>query len=293
MPPTDRGLLVLDKPPGITSHTAVQRVRRALGCRRAGHAGTLDPLATGVLLVGLGPATRLLEYLAGQDKQYRALVRLGERRDTLDREGRLLGTAPVPPLPPERVEAVLARFRGEIEQVPPAFSAVKVGGVPLHRRARRGEDVVAPARKVTVRRLERLEAALPDLLLDVVCSAGTYVRSLARDIGEALGTGAVLWELRRVRSGAFAEDEAQPLEAVEAAGPAAWDRVLPPERMAGSLERAAVSEEEGRALCSGQPVAVPGEPGPVAVFGPQGRLLAVAERDAGVLRPRKVLAEPG
>ncbi len=286
-----QGLLVLDKPPGITSHAAVQRVRRALGCRRAGHAGTLDPLATGVLLVGLGAATRLLEFLAGHDKRYRARIRLGERRDTLDREGRVLDTQPVPPLTPEQVEGVLDLWRGETTQVPPAFSAVKVDGVPLHRRARRGEAVVAPTRTVTVHRLELLEMALPDLVVDVECSAGTYVRSLARDIGDALGTGGTLWELRRVRSGAFSVDEAHALDALEAAGPGAWDRVLPSERMVCDLARVEVPSGDAQALRHGRAVAAPGGSGTVAAFDPEGRLVAIAEREAGVLKPRKVFLE--
>ncbi len=286
-----QGLLVLDKPSGITSHAAVQRVRRALGCRRAGHAGTLDPLATGVLLVGLGAATRLLEFLAGHDKRYRARIRLGERRDTLDREGRVLDAQPVPPLTPDQVEGVLARWRGETDQVPPAFSAVKVDGVPLHRRARRGEDVVPPTRTVRIHRLELLEMALPDLVVDVECSAGTYVRSLARDVGDALGTGGTLWELRRVRSGAFSVDEAHSLDDLEAAGPEAWDRVLPPERMVYDLARVDVSAEDGRALLHGRAVAAEGSPGTVAAFDPEGRLVAIAERGAGVLKPRKVFLE--
>ncbi|NTU59714.1 MAG: tRNA pseudouridine(55) synthase TruB, partial [Deltaproteobacteria bacterium] len=148
------GLLVLDKPTGITSHTAVRRAARRLGVPKAGHAGTLDPLASGVLLVGLGKGTRLLEYLVGHDKAYRARIRLGEVRDTLDREGRVLETRSAQGVTALQVEAALAPLRGVIDQVPPAHSAIKIDGQPLYRRARRGEAIVAPPRRVEISRLE-------------------------------------------------------------------------------------------------------------------------------------------
>jgi len=287
------GLLVLDKPAGLTSHTAVQRTRRILGVGRGGHAGTLDPLATGVLLVGLGRATRLLEYLVGHGKEYRALVRLGERRDTLDREGELLATLPVPELDPGQIEEALAQFRGTIVQVPPVYSAVKVRGVPLHRRARRGEAVEAPPRTVEIRELELLERDGPDLVLRVACSAGTYVRSLARDLGEALGTAGTLWELTRTRSGPFALAHAHPLDAVQAAGSDAWSWVLPAGRMVEDLPRVTASPAEIGELCSGRALPQPGAAEDVAVFDEAGELVAVARRDGEALRPAKVFREPG
>lgn len=286
------GLLVLDKPAGITSHTAVQRARRALGARRAGHAGTLDPLATGVLLVGLGRATRLLEYLAGHGKEYRARVRLGEIRDTLDREGEVLATLPVPDLGPEELEAALGRFRGIIVQVPPVYSAVKVGGVPLHRRARRGESVEAPPRTVEIRELELLERDGPDLVLRVACSAGTYVRSLARDLGAALGTAGTLWELTRTRSGPFALADARSLDEVQAGGLGAWRWVLPAGRMVEDLPRLTASVTEIGELCAGRPLTRPGAAQVVSVFDADGDLVAVARRDGEALRPAKVFREP-
>ncbi|MDW7711163.1 MAG: tRNA pseudouridine(55) synthase TruB [Deferrisomatales bacterium] len=288
------GLLVLDKPEGITSHTAVQRVRRALGASRAGHAGTLDPLATGILLVGLGRATRLLEYLVGHEKEYRARVRLGERRDTLDREGRLLETRPVPDLGRARVEDALRAWRGTRVQVPPAYSAVKIAGVPLHRRARRGEEVAPPPRTVEIRELELLDLSVPDLVLRIVCSSGTYVRSLARDLGDALGTGAILWELTRTRSGPFGLEGAPSLGQVEEAGPLAWSWVLPPGRMVEALPRRNLSADEVRDVCRGR--AVPGrapEPGPVGLFDPEDNLVAVAREEAGCLQPLKVFGGSG
>lgn len=295
MHPEPWGLLVLDKPDGLTSHTAVQRVRRALGVSRAGHAGTLDPLATGVLLVGLGRATRLLEYLVGHDKEYRARVRLGERRDTLDREGRLLETLPVPPLSPPLIEEALGRFRGTVVQIPPVYSAVKVQGVSLHRRARRGEAVEPSARAVEIHELELLGIEGPDVLLRVACSSGTYVRSLARDLGAALGTAGALWELTRTRSGPFGLGQARSLAQIVAAGPGTWPWVLPPERMVEGLPARTISAEEARQVAQGRALRrVPDEEeGPIALFGPEGNLLAVARPRGGCLQPVKVFDAAG
>ncbi|MEW6487093.1 MAG: tRNA pseudouridine(55) synthase TruB [Thermodesulfobacteriota bacterium] len=295
MYPEPWGLLVLDKPEGLTSHTAVQRVRRSLGASRAGHAGTLDPLATGVLLVGLGRATRLLEYLVGHDKEYRARIRLGERRDTLDREGRLLETLPVPSLSPRLIEEALARFRGAFVQIPPVYSAVKVQGVSLHRRARRGEAVEPPPRTVEIHELELVGIEGPDVLLRIACSSGTYVRSLARDLGSALGTAAALWELTRIRSGPFGLGDARSLAEVVAAGPEAWPWVLPAERMADGLPACAISAEEAREIAQGRALhRVPeGEGGPIALFGPGGTLVAVARPQGGCLQPVKVFDGAG
>ncbi|GAB4260695.1 MAG: tRNA pseudouridine(55) synthase TruB [Deferrisomatales bacterium] len=288
------GLLVLDKPSGITSHSAVQRVRRALGVRKAGHAGTLDPLASGVLLVALGPATRLLEYLAAQDKAYRARIRLGERRDTLDREGRLEESCPVPPLTRSGVEAVLAGFRGTLLQVPPAFSAIKMGGERLYRKARRGEPVQPPPRQVEITRLELCRLAPPDLEIELECSKGTYVRSLARDLGRALGTEGCLWDLRRTRSGPFEDRQAVPLAAVVDEGAEAWGRVLPAEAMVRALPPVAVDAPAARRLAEGGavPAPSPGTEGPVAVFAPEGSLVCIAGYRDGALHPRKVFRAP-
>lgn len=284
------GLLVVRKPPGPTSHTTVARIRRALGADKAGHAGTLDPFASGVLLVGLGRATRLLEYLVGHPKTYRARVRLGEERDTLDRTGELLCSAPVPPLGLAELEALLARFRGRITQIPPAHSAIKVGGETLYRKARRGEAVSPPPRTVEIHRLDVLAWTPPELELEVECSAGTYIRSLARDIGAAVGCGAVLWDLVRTRSGPFGLDEAVDLEEAERLGPDAWDRVLPPERMVAALPRADVGPAEAQRILHGTAVPWQGSDArALAVFGPGGDLVAVACAKEGRLHPRKVL----
>ena len=222
------GLLVIDKPglmrdipraAGVdlpTSHDVVQRVRRWSRQRRIGHTGTLDPMASGVLVLCLGIATRLVEYYQGHDKEYTACVTLGITTDTYDALGETTASQTVGPLQPEMIEAVLARFRGEIVQRPPIYSALKQGGESLHRKARRGEDVTVEARPVTVHRLELLSVEAPDRLwLRVGCSAGFYVRSLAYDVGEALGVGGHLSYLRREVAGRFSVADAHPLAAVE------------------------------------------------------------------------------
>jgi len=284
------GLLVLDKPKGITSHTAARRVQRLLGASRAGHAGTLDPLATGVLLVGLGKATRLLEYLVGHDKAYRAVIRLGEVRDTLDREGRVVETRAVPPLSTADLEATLARFRGELDQVPPVHSAIKVGGVALHRRVRQGQVVEPAARRVVIRRLDLVGRHGDDLTVEVECGSGTYVRSLARDLGEALGTGATLWELARLRSGPFSLDDAATLADLEAEGEEAWTRVLPAAEMVRGLQAVTLSEPEAALLRTGRAVERTGLPEgrDLAAFDESGTLTAVVRAEADILRPAKV-----
>ncbi|MBI3958316.1 MAG: tRNA pseudouridine(55) synthase TruB [Chloroflexi bacterium] len=224
------GLLVIDKPglgrelpraAGVdlsTSHDVVQRVRRCSRQRRIGHTGTLDPMASGVLVLCLGVATRLVEYYQGHDKVYTACVTLGATTDTYDALGEIIARRPVSSLKADAVEDVLARFRGEIAQRPPVYSALKQGGESLHRKARRGEDVIVQARPVTVHRLELLSIEAPDRLwLRVACSAGFYVRSLAYDVGEALGVGGHLSYLRREAAGHFSVADAHPLAAVESA----------------------------------------------------------------------------
>ncbi|HEY8428393.1 MAG TPA: tRNA pseudouridine(55) synthase TruB, partial [Sandaracinaceae bacterium] len=203
VPSCVHGVLVVDKPRGPTSHDVVAKVRRALGTREVGHAGTLDPMATGVLVVAIGEGTKLVRWLTADDKVYRASVALGAETDTLDAEGAIVERAPVPELVPERVHRALASFRGTIVQRPPAFSAIKVAGRALHERARRGEVVDVPEREVTVRRLELVELAEDRLELELEVSKGFYVRSLARDLARALGTRGHLAALRRLRSGPF------------------------------------------------------------------------------------------
>ncbi len=212
------GILVVDKPRGPTSHDVVARVRRALGTRAVGHAGTLDPMATGVLVLAVGEGTKLVSHLTGQDKEYEATVALGAETDTLDAEGAVVQEEPVPSaLDRTAVERVAARFVGCFPQRAPAVSAIKVGGRALHRRVRAGEAVEAPVRQVEVRRLEIREVTEGRIALRVECAKGFYVRALARDLARALGTVGHLTELRRTRSGAFGLDRAVSWETVVSA----------------------------------------------------------------------------
>ncbi len=208
------GILNLHKPSEWTSHDVVARVRRLLKIKRVGHAGTLDPMATGVLLVCVGQATRVAEYLMASPKSYRARVQLGIVTDTYDAEGAVMATAPVPDFTPENLRRALAQFVGAIQQTPPAFSAIKQNGVPMYRRARRGEAVEVAPRPVTIHRIELLNWQTPFLEITVDCDPGTYIRSLARDVGEVLGCGATLAALVRTQSGAFTLDSALTLDAL-------------------------------------------------------------------------------
>lgn len=205
------GVLVVDKPVGLTSHDVVQVVRKGTNIRRAGHTGTLDPRASGVLVILVGPAVRLSEYVSASDKRYQAVVRLGASTDTYDADGRIVSTSPVDKITEERFEDALQTFVGEIEQVPPPYSAVKVKGRRAYEMAREGEEVDLAPRRIKVYSLELLEWAPPEAVIDVYCSSGTYVRSLAHDLGEKLGCGAHLIGLRRTKSGRFTLREAVPL----------------------------------------------------------------------------------
>jgi len=204
------GVLVVDKPIGLTSHDVVQIIRKGTNIRRAGHTGTLDPRASGVLVILVGPAVRLSEYVSASDKRYQAVVRLGQSTDTYDADGRVVSTSPVNITEDEFANA-LKQFIGEIEQVPPPYSAVKIKGKKAYEMAREGEEVELLPRKIQVYNLDLLEWAPPDAVIDVYCSSGTYVRSLAHDLGEALGCGAHLVGLRRTKSGRFTLRDAVPL----------------------------------------------------------------------------------
>jgi len=222
------GILNLYKPAGITSMTAVTRVKRALKLGKAGHAGTLDPAATGVLLVCIGKATKLFDALQAHDKEYVGTVRLGIETDTYDAAGRQLQSRAVPPLTAADLDAALDAFRGEIRQVPPMYSALKRDGRPLYKLAREGQTVEREARTVTVRELELLQTDLPRLRLRVLCTRGTYIRSLAHDLGVALGCGAHLESLERTRSGPYRSADALPLEELEAHPELALERIVLP-----------------------------------------------------------------
>lgn len=209
------GFIVIDKPAGITSHDVVSRVRRILGTRKVGHTGTLDPFATGVLPVAFNDGTKAIPFLDEGVKQYEALLRLGIVTDTLDMTGTVTAQSDCSTIDRERLEAVLKHFMGSISQVPPMFSAIKQGGQPLYKLARQGVDVERQPRQVQIHSLVVQEFALPTVRLMVTCSRGTYIRSLANDIGAELGCGAVLQELRRIASGPFHLSAALSLESLE------------------------------------------------------------------------------
>ena len=293
------GLILLDKPSGPTSHDMVYAVRRGSGEKRVGHAGTLDPLATGLLVMCLGPATRLSEYLAGKGKRYRAQARLGQSTTTYDSQGEVTATSAAIP-DRQAVEAALAEFRGAQQQVPPAFSAVKRGGQKAYELARRGEAVVLEPRSIVVHTLELVDWQPPDAVLELHCSAGTYVRSLAHDLGQRLGCGAHLTALRRTASGGLTVDQAVTLDVLqEAFARRDWRQYLLAADSALADWPAVHLTAEGAARVQrGQ--AVPMEPGFVApdneqlgrAYNPDDRFIAVVRADpaAGVWRPDKVFA---
>ena len=217
------GLLLVDKPGGLTSHDVVARTRRAAGTRRVGHAGTLDPMATGLLVLGINRATRLLTYVVGAEKTYMATIRLGQSTVTDDAEGDVSESHDASMVARAQIDVALGALRGEIQQAPSAVSAIKIDGKRSYARVRAGEDVALPPRPVTIRRFdvrgERREGASIDLDVIVECSSGTYIRALARDLGAALGVGGHLTALRRTRVGAFDVADAQPLDSVMSDGP--------------------------------------------------------------------------
>lgn len=292
------GILPVDKPQGWTSHDVVARLRRLTGVRRIGHAGTLDPMATGVLLLCLGRATRVVSFLADAEKEYRFRVRLGVSTDTCDAEGQVVARSDAIPDDLDAVRRAVARFEGEIEQVPPMFSALKVGGRKLYDLARRGEVVERAARRVHIRQIEVERLCGADLDLRVVCSKGTYVRSLADDLGRALGCGGHVTALRRTRVGEVRVEGCEAMEGVEKACQEGRlsALILPMER--ALLRLPALSLEPGDLVrfCSGANVWVGGAAAPdeeqVRVLGRDGGLYGIGVWvGAGVVRAKAVLRE--
>lgn len=298
------GLLVVDKPAGWTSHDVVGRVRRLAGTRKVGHAGTLDPMATGVLVLGLGRATRLLTYLVGADKEYTATIRLGQATITDDAEGEVTSAPGAERVDRDALTAAVGSLTGAIEQVPSAVSAIKVDGRRSYARVRAGEEVDLPARPVVVHRLDVLDVrgvrtddhiAVTDVDVQVTCSSGTYVRALARDLGAALGTGGHLTALRRTRVGPFTLVDALSLDAL-AAG-------VHPMGLADVARRCFavrdLSDEEtvalryGRAVGADEVGRAPGAAGPVAALSPEGRLIALLVEEGDRARPVLVLDPAG
>jgi tRNA pseudouridine55 synthase len=285
------GVLVCDKPAGLSSHDVVARIRRLAHQRRVGHGGTLDPPATGVLVVALGRATRLLPFLPMEPKRYLAGIAFGSETDTLDAAGSVTGTAPVDGIDREAVAKGLEGFIGPQEQVPPMVSAVKLNGERLYAKARRGETVERSPRPIVVHALELLafEAGPPPLAtVEVTCSGGTYVRVLAADLGRALGSLAHLASLRRTAVGAFGEREASRLADLEAL-PSLEDVLIDPAAAMRSTSVRKLSEQEAAALATGQTLGPTGVGDPVAAVDPDGRLVAVIQDGDGRARPKVVL----
>jgi tRNA pseudouridine55 synthase len=283
------GLLNIDKPGGMTSHDVVDRLRRVSKVRRVGHAGTLDPLATGVLLVCVGRTTRLVEYLVGQSKTYVTTVRLGQTTNTYDAEGEVVQERPFTHITPTVIEQTLAQFRGTIQQIPPLYSAIKKDGQPLYKLARRGEIVEVPAREVTLYELELLSLALPDVELRVMCSSGTYIRSLAHDLGEALGCGGHVARLRRTAVGDFSIEDATPLADLTAENVAA--KLLPGDTAVGHLPRLDLPSADITSLELGQFVACQPDQVPAElarVYGEAGRFVGIVTAVEGQWRPKKI-----
>jgi len=282
------GILNLDKPSGLTSHDVVAQVRAVAGQRRVGHAGTLDPLASGVLLVCLGRATRLVEYLMDSTKVYRARIRLGMTTDTYDATGTVLQERPVE-VDRATVETALARFRGPVLQVPPMYSALKRDGQPLYRLARRGVTVERQPRAVEIYRLDLTAWEPPYLTVEVACSAGTYIRSLAHDLGERLGCGAYMDALTRLASGDFRIEEAIPLAALTRERLLA--SLLPPDAALRRYPVLRLDEAGVRTVRMGQTVVAPPQDAPLArAYAPDGSFVAVMEyqTEQAVWQPRKV-----
>ncbi|MGW1341481.1 tRNA pseudouridine(55) synthase TruB [Kribbella sp. NPDC002412] len=283
------GIVVVDKPAGLTSHTVVARIRRLAGTRKVGHAGTLDPMATGVLVVGLNRATRLLGHLQLADKSYDATVLLGATTTTDDAEGEIVSTAPVDGVTAEAIEAAVAGFRGEISQVPSKVSAIKVDGRRAYERVRAGEEVALKARSVTVSRYDVVDvrpgSSGIEVDISVDCSSGTYIRALARDLGAELGVGGHLTALRRTRVGSFDLSVAHTLESLADS----FDWLPIAEVAAGTFPRYDADATQSAAIRTGRPLPGLNLPaGQTAMFDPTGTFLALYEPHGPVAKPTAV-----
>lgn len=283
---TPNGVVVVDKPAGMTSHDVVDRVRRIFGTRKVGHAGTLDPDATGVLVLGLGTATRLLSFAQDGPKRYVAEAAFGKTTTTQDASGEVLEERPVD-IDEDAVKEAAAAFAGEIQQIPPMVSAVRVGGERLYQKARRGETVERKARTVTIHKLEVSSFSPPDRAqLDVVCTAGTYVRTLVHDIGERLGCGAHMAKLRRVEASGFSEQDAVALDSL------ARDHLRPPVEIVRSLPQRKLDDADAALVSDGRPILADAdayEKGEKVALVHDGDLVAIYESKGSTLVAHKVL----
>ncbi len=286
------GVLSIDKPAGLSSHDVVARIRLISGIRRVGHTGTLDPLATGLLILCLGRATRLAEFLAGQNKEYLATIRLGQETNTFDAEGTIVAEKPVN-VSKIQLLAALEQFRGKIKQIPPMYSAVKVDGQPLYRRARQGKVIDRPAREVTIFELDLYCWQSPEIQVRLVCSSGTYVRVIAHDLGRSLGCGAYLMGLRRTAVGNHRVDTAIPLADLQKSG---WQDYLQPSDIAVShLPGVVLAEEEAVSLYHGQRVPHYSESveSLVRAYDENGRFIGILTSDEQYWSAKKILYQPG
>jgi len=291
------GILLLDKPPGLSSNQALQRVKRLFDAAKAGHTGSLDPLATGLLPLCLGYTTKFSAFLLDADKRYRVRIRLGETTETADAEGEIIATAPTDGITEEQVRAVVAEFVGTIEQLPPMYSAVKHEGQRLYKLAREGKEVERTPRQIQIHAIDVLDLPLPDLICDVHCSKGTYVRTLAEDIGQRLGCGAYVAELRRTGVGPYVEGETAfvTMDQVEAAaelGHEALDAMLLPlDSALGHCPAVKLSADAAFYLAQGQPVMVPKAPteGLVRLYDSVGAFVGVGEiLEDGKIQPKRL-----
>ena len=278
------GLLLIDKPQGITSHDAVDRVRRALGTKKVGHAGTLDPMATGLLLMGVGRGTRALRFLSDLPKTYEATMLMGVETTTLDAEGEVTRKSLVDATD-EQLRSAMEALVGDTMQVPPAYSAVKIGGRRLYEAARKGETVAAPERPIHVESFDLLARRGDEADFRVVCGGGTYVRVLAADVGAALGFGAHLTRLRRTRIG--------PFDVASGLPPDSPGRPLPIERAVAHLPRLVLEPDEALAAGHGRVLGPAGLRGPYGVYAPEGRLIGVYQDVRAKATPLVIFAEPG
>jgi tRNA pseudouridine55 synthase len=284
------GVLLLNKPVGITSNAALQKAKWLLNAKKAGHTGTLDPFADGLLPLCFGEATKFSAYLLEADKHYRAVMQLGVTTTTGDPEGEVLSTREVN-VSRDDILAVLPRFMGEIEQIPPMHSALKHQGRPLYEYARAGIEIDRPPRKVTIRALDLVECDLPRVVLDVQSSAGTYIRTLAQDIGAVLGCGAHLTTLTRTAAGGFNLEQAHSLadlEALEASERQTW--LQPADYLVAHLPAVHLNESDAASLCQGRSVSYSGaDSGLMRVYTATNRFLGLAQADAGQLVPRRLI----
>jgi len=287
------GALLVDKPLGVTSNFVLQKVKKLLAAGKAGHAGTLDPLASGLLIVLFGEATKFAGLLLESEKEYEATLKLGETTSTGDAEGKVLEQKAVSVTEAD-VREVLKRFLGEIDQVPPMHSALKRDGVPLYKLARKGEKVDRQPRRVRILELECIDLKIPSVELRVRCSKGTYVRTLGEDIGAALGTGAHLAGLRRTGSGRFRIEDAVAVPDLEAMAPSErTGRLLPVDSLLSQLPRVELDAAAEARLRNGQALQLQALPeGVSAVYGPGGGLIGLGRAESGTLRPLRLTQVP-